>query len=185
MALRSWKKLDGRDVLRNPWWTYRLDTYELPSGRTGEYHHVHTNGSSMVLPVMDDGRVVMVNQYRYLADRESVEFPCGSIKDGSGYEETARQELAEEAGCSARSLTLAGAFNPYNGVTDEICRVYVARGLSPVPGTPDDTEEFEILRLTPAEIDDRIRRGEIWDGMSIAAWAVARETLGTSGEQRP
>jgi ADP-ribose pyrophosphatase len=174
MTLPRWKKLTERVVFRNPWWTYRLDTYELPTGSQGEYNYVHTNGSSMVIPVMTDGRVLMVNQYRYLAERESLEFPCGSVKDGSSYDETAWHELAEETGYSSNRFFLAGEFNPYNGVTDEMCHVYIARELYPVASTPDETEQFELLMLTAAEIDARIASGEIWDGMSVAAWAIVK-----------
>ena len=177
MPLRRWKKLTERIVLRNPWWTYKLDTYELPSGKQGEYNYVHTNGSAMVIPVMSDGRVLMVNQYRYLAEKESLEFPCGSVKDGSTYDETAWHELAEETGYSSNRFFLAGEFNPYNGVTNEMCHVYIARELYPVAGKPDETEEFELVPLTADEIGERIRSGMIWDGMSIAAWAIVKSKV--------
>jgi len=174
MTLRPWKKLSGSILFQNPWWTYKRDAFELPSGKPGEYHYVHTNGSSMVVPVMGDGTLVLVNQYRYLAGKESLEFPCGSVKDGSTHDETARQELLEETGFSAKGFFRAGEFNPYNGVTDEMCRVYVARDLEYVGGTPDETEEFEVVRATPEEIEERIRTGVIWDGMTIAGWSIAK-----------
>jgi ADP-ribose pyrophosphatase len=174
MPLKTWKKLSESILFKNPWWTYKRDGIELPSGNPGEYHYVHTNGSSMVIPIQGDGTVVLVNQYRYLLDKESLEFPCGSVKDGSTHDEAARQELVEETGYSAKSLIPAGEFNPYNGVTDEMCRVYVARDLTYIGGTPDDTEEFEIVRATPAEFDAYIASGVIWDGMTIAAWSIAK-----------
>jgi ADP-ribose pyrophosphatase len=87
------------------------------------------------------------------------------------------RELAEEAGYESGQLEQVGSFNPFNGVTNEMCRVYVARKLRRTTATPDVTEEFEHLELTPSEIDQRIRSGEIWDGMSIAAWSIARPTL--------
>ncbi len=58
MALTHWKKLTSRELFRNPWWTYRMDTVELPGGREGEYHYVHTGGSVMLVPVHSDGRIV-------------------------------------------------------------------------------------------------------------------------------
>ncbi|MBI5577345.1 MAG: NUDIX hydrolase [Deltaproteobacteria bacterium] len=177
MALKTWKKISESILFRNPWWTYKLDSIELPSGKPGEYHYLHTNGASMVIPVLEDGTIVLVNQYRYLLRKESLEFPCGSMKDGSNYDETARHELQEETGYSAKTLASVGEFNPYNGVTVEMCRVYIARDLEFVGGTPDETEEFEVLRLTPSEIDDGIRSGVIWDGMSIAAWAIAKDRI--------
>lgn len=177
MALRPWKKLSESTLFTNPWWTYKHDTFELPGGTQGEYHYVHTNGSSMIIPIADDGRIVAVKQYRYLGSKESVEFPCGSVKAGSTHDQTAWHELAEETGFSARQLILAARFNPYNGVTDEMCHVYIARDLQFVGGTPDETEEFEILHLTPEEIDESIRDGSLWDGMSIAAWCQVRQAV--------
>jgi 8-oxo-dGTP pyrophosphatase MutT (NUDIX family) len=55
----------------------------------------------MVVPIVGDGSMLLVNQYRYLVGRESMEFPCGSVKEGSTHEETARHELEEETGYSA------------------------------------------------------------------------------------
>lgn len=174
MALASWRKISESIMFKNPFWTYKRDAFELPSGSTGEYHYVHTNGSSMVIPVLADGMLLLVNQYRYLVGRESVEFPCGSVKEDSTYEETARHELVEETGYSAKNLVMVGEFNPFNGVTNEMCHVYIARDLQYVGGKPDETEEFEILRVTPGEIEAQIRTGVIWDGMTIAAWSIAK-----------
>src|SRR3970040_390252 len=112
MALSKWKKLTGFELARNPWWTYRKDEFELPSGKKGDYHYVHTNGASLIVPVLNDGRVVLVNQYRYLCDRESLEFPCGGVKEGWTYDKTAVGELEEEAGYIARDWRLVGEFNP-------------------------------------------------------------------------
>lgn len=174
MPLKPWKRISESVLFHNPWWTYKKDSFELPTGKTGEYHYVHTNGSSMVVPVAADGRFLLVKQYRYLGGRDSIEFPCGSVKDGSTYDETAWHELAEETGYSAGKLFLVGEFNPYNGLTDEMCHVYLARDLQFVGGTPDETEEFELIHASEGEIDSMIRDGTIWDGMTVAAWGVVR-----------
>jgi len=172
MSLLKWKKLRLIQEVKNPWWTYRNEEFELRPGKRGEYHYVHTNGSSLTVPVLDDGKIVLVKQYRYLCDKESLEFPCGSVKDGSSYLKTARQELAEEAGFETSELIPVGEFNPYNGVTDEVCKVYLAKQLKEVHGTPDETEQFERWLLTPQQIDEKVRANEIWDGMTLAAWVL-------------
>jgi len=181
MALRPWKKLSEAVVATNPWWTYRRDRCLLPGGTEGEYHYVHTGGSSMVLPLGTDGRILLVNQYRYLMRRESLEFPCGSVKEGSTHEQTAREELIEETGYRAGTLREIGAFNPYNGVTDEMCRVYLGTALVHVGSAPEETEEFELMWLSPQEIESRIRDGSLWDGMTVAAWALARDLVEPQG----
>jgi ADP-ribose pyrophosphatase len=183
MSLRSWKRISGSVIAQNAWWTYLKDEYELPSGQRGEYHFVHTNGASMVVPVTPEGKLLLVNQYRYLCGRESVEFPCGGVKDGSSYNETAWEELREETGYTSDRLVLAGEFNPYNGVTDEICKVFIARELVFVGETPDETEEFELVPLTPSELETRIRSGAIWDGMTIAAWGIVRHVFSGAAAQ--
>lgn len=94
--MKPYKPISKSVRFNNPWWRYCLDQVELPSGKTGEYHYVVTNGSSMVIPVADDGTLLLVRQYRYTGNRDSIEFPCGGLKDGAGFEETARAELAEE-----------------------------------------------------------------------------------------
>lgn len=177
MPLHKWKKLSETLIIKNPWWEYRKDEAELPSGNHGEYHYVYTNGASMIIPVLEDNRLMLVNQYRYLNDRESLEFPCGGVKDGQTYEQTAVQELEEEAGFVSDDLKLIGKFNPYNGVTNEICSVYLARSLRSVPPKPDETEEFERLILSSEQIDTKISNGEIWDGMTIVAWTLAKHRL--------
>ena len=131
----------------------------------------------MVIPILADGTLVLVNQYRYLCDRESIEFPCGSVKEHSTYEKTAVEELAEETGFSAGEIRQAAEFNPYNGVTDEVCRIFIARNLTPVAMHHDETEEFEQVRMTPGQFDGEVRRGTIWDGMTLAAWAMVKESL--------
>jgi ADP-ribose pyrophosphatase len=177
MPLSKWRKLTQKELFKNPWWIYRQDTFSLPNGEVGDYFYVHTNGSSIVVPVLGDGRVVMVKQYRYLRDEMSLEFPCGGVKAGSNYLSAAAQELEEESGYTAGVLEQVGEFNPFNGVTNEMCRVYVGRDLKHVGTKPDPTEEFEHFELTPAEIDRRMLSGEIWDGMSIAAWFMARSKI--------
>lgn len=174
MPLQRWQKVRQVFEVRNPWWAYRRDDVLLPTGGRGEYHLVHTNGASMIIPVLDNGSLLLVNQYRYLCDRESLEFPCGGVKEGSSYEETALHELSEETGYRTTDLKVVGQFNPFNGVTDEVCRIFVARDLVPVASLRDETEEFEQVVCTIDALDGFIRDGRIWDGMTLAAWALIR-----------
>lgn len=154
----------------NPYWQYRFDTYRHPGGETGEYYYVHTPGSVMVIPRIGNNSFVLLRQYRYLNRRESIEFPGGGLKPDTTIEWNARKELQEEAGYTAEALYMLGQFNPCNGVTDELCSVFLADSLSATHTEPDDSEEFEPVLLSAQEISEAIRRGEIWDGMTISAW---------------
>jgi ADP-ribose pyrophosphatase len=175
--MKPYKTISKSIAYSNPWWRYCRDQVELPSGKLGEYHYVLTNGSSMVVPVEQDGHVLLVRQYRYTGNRDSIEFPCGGLKDGATYDETARDELVEETGFLAGQLIPVGGFNPCNGLLDEICKVYIARSLKYAGTRPDETENMELVRLSMREIDDLILNGTIWDGMTIAAWALAKPVL--------
>jgi ADP-ribose pyrophosphatase len=175
--MKPYKTITKTVVYKNPWWRYGCDQIELPSGKFGEYHYALTNGSSMVIPQAGEGKLILVRQYRYTGKRDSIEFPCGGMKDGATHDETAKQELLEETGFLAGELKPIGNFNPCNGLLDEICRVYIARQLCHVGAQPDDTENFELVYLAMEEMDALIRNGTIWDGMTLAAWAIARTIL--------
>jgi ADP-ribose pyrophosphatase len=176
--LKRLLKLGGEIVLKNPWWEYRKDRYTLPSGREGEYHYVHTPGSVFVVARQSDGKFIMVRQYRYLNQRESLEFIGGGVKADQAIEEAARAELAEEAGLSANKLVKIGEFNPYNGVTDELCTVFLATELEEAHAVSDEGEEFTVERYSAAEIRKMIAGGEIWDGMTLAAFGLYEQYEG-------
>lgn len=182
--LKPWRQKSSEILYDNPWWTYKFDRFEIPGGVAGEYHYVHTDGSSMIVPVMDGGKILMVKQYRYLCRRESLEFPCGSVEKGNSHLEAAHLELAQETGFRAAAMEELGRFNPYNGVTDEICKVFLARELKSSVAEPDETEEFELLTLSVDEIESMIRDNTVWDGMSMAAWMLARSRISQPLEER-
>jgi ADP-ribose pyrophosphatase len=170
-------------AFQNPWWKYCHDQIELPSGKSGEYHYVLTHGSAMVLPINESGKLLLVRQYRYTGDRDSLEFPSGGVKEESTWDETAKDELIEETGFSAGQMDFVGSFNPCNGLVNEICRVYIARNLHFVGSHPDETESFEIVALSMAELEALIQNGTIWDGMTLAAWAIAKSQILNSNTQ--
>lgn len=175
MSLHRWIKISSEIKFKNPWWTYRYDRCKLPDGKEYDYHYVHTAGSSFIIPVKDNGNILLVNQYRYLNDRFSIEFPGGGIKENQTPEYVANKELIEETNLKGE-LEKIGYFNPYNGITDEICHVFIARNLTPSnEETKDEQEEFELLELTPEEIENKIKSNEIYDGMTMASWAIARK----------
>jgi 8-oxo-dGTP pyrophosphatase MutT (NUDIX family) len=170
--LNELKTISKECRYNNPWWDYWVDVYNFPNGNSGEYHYVHSKGATMVVPVLDDGKIIMTKQYRYLNQRVSIEFPGGGKKIDLSFEENAKQELAEESGFEAGKIEYIGEYNPYNGVTDEVTKIYLASNLIKSSAKPDESEEFEILFLSEQEINEKIKCGEIWDGMSLAAWSL-------------
>jgi ADP-ribose pyrophosphatase len=174
---RSWKTLLSEEVFSTPWMSIFHNQFEMADGKRGNYFFVHTNGSSLLIPVMDDGKILLVKQYRYLTDSVSLELPCGGIKDGQNDEDAARAELVEETGYDCKKLRRVGRFLPYNGLSDEFCTVFISKGLEEVGKRPDVTEEIEVVTMTPDEIDKLVARGKIVDGMTITGWMLARKHI--------
>lgn len=180
--LKTWRTLSSTIQEINPYWTYKIDRFALPNGNEGEYHYVHSAGSVLIVPVLASGRLLMVRQYRYLNQRVSLEFPGGGMSHGQSAEAVARKELIEETGF-AGELEQIGQFNPFNGVTNETTVVFLARDLSPsAEFRRDESEEFELFELTPNRVENLIRRGEIFDGMTLAAWMLCRHRLTHTGD---
>lgn len=172
--IRELQQLSTRVSNANPFWEYRIDEYVQPNGKPGEYYYVHTPGSVMIIAQMPDKTFVMNRQYRYLNRRISLEFPGGGLPAGIDPKIQANKELEEETGWSAGKLDVIGHFCPFNGITDEICTVFYATELfqPSEAAKPDDSEEFEHLFLSLQHIHSAIRSGELFDGMSLAAWQL-------------
>ncbi len=169
-----WKTLSEEVFFKTPWTTFMHKEFELPTGKQGHYWYVHTKGSAFVIPLLPDGRVLMGHQYRYLVDRMSYEFAGGSVKEGTTYDDAAKEELEEELGYVADDMQQVGEFIPMNGVTDEVCKVYVAKGLTKKEQNLEETEQIEEVAFTPQEFDQMIMEGKVDDGMTLAAWTLAR-----------
>jgi ADP-ribose pyrophosphatase len=172
--LTKWKKISEEIVNRNNHWTYKLDKFEIPDRMRGEYHYVHTNGSTLIIPILPNKKILLVNQYRYLINREALEFPCGVLEDSLSPIENAQKELQEETGFKAGQIFPVGEFVPYSGVSDETCYVFIATELNPAPLKPDDTEEFELVELSFEDLDRQILTNQIKDGMTLAAWVLTK-----------
>ena len=80
--------------------------------------------------------------------------------------------MLEETGYEAKQIIEIAGFNPFNGVTNEISKVFLMKELQFLGNSPDDSEEFELLQLSKTDIHSLIKKGEIWDGMTLAAWSL-------------
>jgi ADP-ribose pyrophosphatase len=180
--LKHWQTLSSRLLYQNPWWRYFVDQFQIPGQQIGrEYHYVQTYGSCMVVPVTGDGRLLMVKQYRYLGDCISLEFPSGGVKAEQSFLQAAHAELQEETALQAAQMDYLGEFNPCKGIIREICQVFLATQLQPAGVVkPDATEEFELFYCSPQQLDEMVGNNQIWDGMTLAAWLLARHRLNTA-----
>lgn len=172
----KYSQISSSIVAKNPYWVYKKDIYTLPDFTEGEFHYVETNGSVIIIPLLSSNQIIMVNQYRYLNTRYSLEFPGGGNKSTLSDESNAQQELSEEAGYFSNKILKIGEFNPFIGVTNEFCNVYIALDLIENKINADISEEFDLFVLNIEEIDCKIKSGEIWNGQSLAAWALFKNS---------
>jgi len=167
--------LDARKI------RFELNRMVLPIGLEGTFGIIRHPGASLAVPVLDDGRVVILRQYRFAVAGRLLEFPAGTLDEGEDPLTTMERELQEEAGYSASRWESLGAMVPCPGYSDEVIHLFLARDLTPLAEPPagDDDEDMEVLLMEPGELDAVLASGdEALDGKSVTAWFRARQVLG-------
>jgi ADP-ribose pyrophosphatase len=166
----------------NRWIKVREDTVELPNGQTTLYSVVECSGAVGVLPFLDDERVVLVRQYRYVFDdNQRWEIPTGGLHPGEALEAAARRELREEIGYEPAQLSPLPSFYSSKSVMYEVCHLFVGRELSPAVAPPDDTEFIEVGVFPFVEVLKMVQAGEIRDAMTVIAVLQAALLQGMAG----
>lgn len=130
-------------------------------------------GGVAVVPLDDDGSVLMVRQYRHAVGTDLLELPAGTLKKGEDPALTADRELQEEVGMTAASIELIGEFFLAPGYSSELMRVYLATGLSPAALPQDEDEVIEVERVPFAEAVRMAIEGKIRDAKSISGLLLA------------
>ena len=147
----------------------RRDTVRLPDGSLAQREFVVHPGAALVVPVLPDGNLVAVRQFRYPVGEVFLEFPAGKIDPGESALSTARRELAEEAGYEAKSFTPLGRVHSVVGYSDEVIEIFIAEGLTFVGAQPDVGEFLEALTISAEAMLEALDRGEITDAKTVAA----------------
>ena len=148
-----------------------LDVDEVlePGGVRGLREVVRQRGSVATLPVLDDGRFVLVRQYRYAVDAHVWELPAGRRDPGETPEEGACRELEEEVGLRPAALEPLLTFWTTPGFCDEVMYLFRATGLTPVPPRPEADERIQHATFDLDEALAMVRRGEIREGKTLVA----------------
>ena len=145
----------------------RRDTVRLPNGREGTREYIVHPGAVVVVPLLDNDRVVMVRQYRYPVQRVILEFPAGKLDAREAPLECARRELLEETGYTAKEWTVAGRMHLAVGYSDEIIHICFASGLTAGEPNPDEDEFLNVEIMPVDEVLDACRSGAITDAKSL------------------
>lgn len=150
------------------------DRVRLPDGGESVREWIDHPGASAVIPVTDDGRVILVRQYRYPAGRTFIEVPAGKFDaPGEDPRQVAQRELAEETGFRAGNLEPIGSFFASIGYSNEVIHCFLASDLEAVEVPTEDDEFIELVYATFEEAVAMVVSGEICDMKSVAAILLA------------
>jgi ADP-ribose pyrophosphatase len=163
------KKTASEEILRGRFLHAFRDTVQLPDGGSATREYVVHPGAVMVIPMLDDGRLVMERQFRYPMGRVMVEFPAGKIDPGEDVLSCARRELFEETGYSAREWARAGVLHPVISYSTEFIDIWFARGLTLGERKLDAGEFLEVFEATPDQLMQWCRDGQVTDGKTLTA----------------
>lgn len=165
----AWRGETEETVFENPWMRLSRHRVIAPTGNAADYTVMRPKSvATGVLPIHDDGTVVLVGQQRFALANYSWEMPEGGAPLDEDPFDGVRRELAEEAGLAAASWAPALTMELSNSITTELAHTWIAWDLSPVPVAPDPTEVIAVARVPFGDLLDEIGRGTVKDAMTVA-----------------
>lgn len=162
-SVRSERVYEGRFI------ALRVDTITLSDGATARRDVLEHPGAVAIVPIADNGEVVLVTQYRHAVGEWLLEIPAGTLEQGEDPDWCAARELEEETGYTASRMRRLFSMYMAPGYCTELLHVYVAEGLAQGQPHPDDDERIEVTRIPLTDIPDMIQNGRIRDAKTIAA----------------
>ncbi len=147
--------------------TLNLDSVMLPNGQRVTLETIRHPGASAVVPLRDDGTVVLIRQFRHAAGGFIYEIPAGTLKDGEAPEVCAARELEEEIGYRAAALDHLTSILPAPGYTDEVIHIYKGTSLTKSVQNLDHDEVLEVVEMPLEQAVGEIATGRIRDSKTI------------------
>jgi ADP-ribose pyrophosphatase len=139
--------------------TLNSDVVLLPNGNTSTRVWIKHPGAVCCVPILPNGKIVLIRQYRYAVKEEMIEIPAGKLDQNEIPEKCALRELEEEIGYRANKLTLLANIHPAAGFTDEKMWLYFAEDLKK---TKQSLDADEFLEIIPTKLDDAVDM--VWSG---------------------
>lgn len=173
----GWRRCSSRYLFESRWFKLRQDDVLLPSGEPITYTMIEHPGYSMVVPLLDDGRVILERVYRYTVQETVLECPSG-VLEGESPEAAAHRELREETGWTAERMLSLGSFFGSNGISDERFELFLATGLRQAgPPRREPTEQIELELMPLAMAAELALSGRVQDAPSALALILAHQSV--------
>jgi len=161
--------LKSEQAWRGGFLDVRRDDARLPDGRTAQREYIVHPGAVMIVPLLDDGRLVVERQWRYPLHRAFTEFPAGKLDAGEGALACAVRELAEETGYRAAEWARAGVLHNAIGYSNEAIEIWFARGLRLGERRLDEGEFLDVRTETLESLEAQARDGSLTDAKTLIA----------------
>jgi len=165
----------SRVAYENPWIQLFEHRIKTRSGRDGLYGILKCRHHGVAVIPYEAGNIWLVGQYRVSLESHTWEIPKGGSPPPETPVETARRELREETGFDASEFLELGRLHLANSLTDERAVIVLARGLRPGPSAPDETEEFQLRKISLEEAYAAAKSGELTDAVTV--YAILRLVL--------
>lgn len=159
--------LDGNTVYKGSFFNVEKDRVRLPDGAIATREYIRHPGAVVILPLFDDGTVLLERQFRFPLNRIFLEFPAGKIDKGEDTLASAKRELKEETGYSASNWTYVTTFHNAIGYSDEQLIVYLATDLHRGNAVLDEEEFIQTFRASVPQLMDWVKKGTITDVKTI------------------
>lgn len=163
------RPLQQQQVYRGHFLDVRRDMVTLPDGDTAGREYIVHPGAVMIVPILDDGSLVLERQCRYPLNRVLLEFPAGKLDPGESRFSCAQRELAEETGYRANAWALAAHLHNAPAYSNEFIEIWFARGLTLGERHLDRGEFLDVCTMSEAELDALACRGELTDAKTLIA----------------
>lgn len=172
------KTLTSDVKYEGPIFTVTHDTAELENGNTAVRDVLIHHGGVCVVPVTDEGEILLVKQFRYPFRTVTREVPAGKLEKGESHAECGRRELLEETGYTCEEYIYLGEMLPTPAYNTEITHIYLAKGLTFSRQQPDEDEFIDVERIPLEEAVRQVMDGTIRDGKTQIAILKAARLLG-------
>lgn len=177
----NWEVISSEYLFRDLWFKVRKDICRTPQGKIIDPYYVYEFPEWVTaVPVTEDGKIVMVRQYRHALGETCIEFPGGCVDDeDAGFEEAIRRELLEETGYSFSAYKFLGTISANPSTNNNLMHMYLATGgKKTAPQKLDQTEELELELFSIGEVKQLVKENKIKQSMHVTCFLYAMEQLG-------